>query len=611
MWSDSSFVFVLIGVTAALMASNKVRFDIIALLVVLALMLSGVLTVGESLSGFGSSVVMLVACLLVVGEMLDRTGVAAAIGDWILKKGGSSETRLYIVIMAAAATLGAVMSSTAVVAIFIPIVMRVAAETRLQASRFLLPMSYAALISGMLTLIATTPNLVVSEELKGAGYSGFGFFSFTPVGLAVLVVAIAYILLLGRHLLPKRSQEGGDAPGARSVFDIWADYNVDRAFRSCTIDKNSLLAGVSIRDTALETRFGVRVLGILRLRNGREERMASPPSTTILEPGDTILLAGRSAEMDRLMAEASLSAFNPSDKNKQRWLWELGAATVLVHPESELIGKSLSDAAFRDRYNLHVLGVRRDRKPVGGYEDIKLAPSDNLFVTGPWSAIRQLQSLHHDFVVMETPVEKARVVPAYRHMRVALAILAAMVLLSVLNVIPLVATVIMAALAAVFTRCMTMDDAYRSIHWSSLVLVAGMLPLADALEKSGGTTIIVDALMQAAGDAGPGTMLTVIFFLTAALGLFLSNTASAVLVAPIAIYVAQSMGLSPYPFAVAVLIAASAAFVTPVSTPVVTLVVEPGRYQFMDFVKVGLPLLILAWLTTLVVAPLIFPYGAS
>ena len=204
MWSDSTFVFLLIAVTAALMASNRVRFDIVALLVVLALMLSGILTVGEALAGFGSPVVMLVACLLVVGEMLDRTGVAVAIGNWILKKGGSDETRLYIVIMAAAALLGAVMSSTAVVAIFIPVVLRVAAETKLQASRLLMPMSYAALISGMLTLIATTPNLVISEELKAAGYSEFGFFSFTPVGLAVLVVSIAYILLFGRRLLPRQ-----------------------------------------------------------------------------------------------------------------------------------------------------------------------------------------------------------------------------------------------------------------------------------------------------------------------------------------------------------------------------------------------------------------------
>lgn len=608
MLSDSSFVFALIAVTAMLMASNKLRFDIVALMVVLALMLSGVLTVGEALSGFGSSVVMLVACLLVIGEMLDRTGVAAAIGDWILKKGGSNETRLYVVIMVTSALLGAVMSSTAVVAIFIPIVLRVAAETKLQASRFLMPMSYAALISGMLTLIATTPNLVVSEELKGAGYSEFGFFSFTPVGLAVLVVAIVYILLLGRHILPKRAETETESLGGRSVFDIWAGYNVDREYRSFIISKNSPVAGNSIGDAALETRFGVRILGIVRQRGGREAQLPSPPSSTVLEAGDRIVAVARAAELDLLTSEQSLSPFTITEQAIQRWLWEVGAATVLVHPESSLIGKSVCDTEFRSRYNVHVLGMRRDREPLENYEDVKLKPSDNLFVAGPWAAIRQLRSRNHDFVVMETPAEEARVVPAYRHMRVALCILAAMVLLSILNIIPLVATVIMATLAAVFTRCLTMEDAYRSIHWSSLVLVAGMLPMADALEKTGGTAIIVQALMETVGDAGPGIMLTVIFFLTAGLGLFLSNTASAVLVAPIAIYVAESLGVSPYPFAVAVVIAASAAFMTPISTPVVTLVVEPGRYRFMDFVKMGVPLLLLTWLTTLLLAPLVFPY---
>ncbi len=191
----------------------------------------------------------------------------------------------------------------------------------------------------------------------------------------------------------------------------------------------------------------------------------------------------------------------------------------------------------------------------------------------------------------------------------ALVILAAMILLTVFDIVPLVAAVIMAALAAVFTRCLTMGDAYRSIHWSSIVLVAGMLPLADALEATGGTDLVVDAMLSAVGDAGPRVMLTVIFFLTAGLGLFLSNTASAVLVAPIAIYVAKALNVSPYPFAVAVVIAASAAFSTPVSTPVVTLVVEPGRYRFMDFVKVGVPLLMLTYLVTVLLAPIVFPFS--
>ena len=245
------------------------------------------------------------------------------------------------------------------------------------------------------------------------------------------------------------------------------------------------------------------------------------------------------------------------------------------------------------------------------YAITQLQASDSLFLVGPWSSIRQLQKLLHDFIVLETPAELADVVPSYRRMPVALAILVGMVLLTVFDLVPLVAAVLLAVLAAVFTRCLTMEDAYRSIHWSSLVLVAGMLPLADALDVTGGTQLIVDTLLNAAGDSGPYFMLSIIFFLTAALGLVLSNTASAVLVAPIAIYAAAAINVSPYPFAVAVLIAASSAYSTPVSTPVVTLVVEPGRYRFTDFVKVGVPVLILSYLVTMLVAPPVFPFTAA
>ena len=265
MTNEISFVFAVIAVAAALMAGNRVRFDIVALLVVLALMLSGVLTVGEALSGFGSSVVILVAGLLVVGEMLARTGAASAVGDWILKKGGTNETRLMILIMLGAGVLGSVMSSTAVVAIFIPIVLRIAAETNLNSSRMLMPMSYAALISGMLTLIATTPNIVVHEELKTAGFEGFGFFSFTAVGLVILVVAIAYILLIGRRLLPGEAVTQGSGKSGRSIDELWEDYRIAEIYDNVRIENDSSLAGKTIAETQLETRYKVRILGILRL----------------------------------------------------------------------------------------------------------------------------------------------------------------------------------------------------------------------------------------------------------------------------------------------------------------------------------------------------------
>ena len=608
MINDSTLVFAIIGVAAVLMASNRVRFDIVALLVVMALMLSGVLTVGEALSGFGSSVVILVAGLLVIGEMLARTGVARAMGDWILKKGGTNETRLLILIMLGAGLLGAVMSSTAIVAIFIPIVLRITAKTNHNASRMLMPMSYAALISGMLTLIATTPNIVVHEELKEAGFDGFGFFSFAPIGLAVLAVAIVYILLIGRHMLSGEIEKSDDDRRNRSIFDLWEDFRHGEDYDHLNVDNDSPLAGKTIAETQIESRYQVRIIGILRHVSGGEKRIAAPAPGTELQAQDTLLVIGKPKNNERLLVEQSLSRQTETKRDRQRWLWELSAAKVLIHPESKLIDKSLREAEFRSNYDLHVFALRRAKQPVANFKDVKLRSADSLFVVGSWSRINQLQQHMHDFVVTELPSEHAEIIPSYRRMPVALAILVAMVLLTAFEVVSLVPAVMMASLTAIFTRCLTMEDAYRAIHWSSLVLVAGMMPLADALDKTGGTQLIVDALMYTVGDSSPYMMLSLIFFLTAGLGLVLSNTASAVLVAPIAIYTALAIGASPFPFAVAVLIAASAAYSTPVSTPVVTLVVDPGSYKFTDFVKVGVPLVLLTYLVTLFVAPLVFPF---
>ena len=608
MWSDTNFVFGLLAVTAVLMASNRLRYDVIALLVMLALMISGVLTVGEALAGFGSPVVILVAVLLVVGEMLDRTGVAATLGDWVLARGGSNLGRLYIVIMLAVAIVGSFMSSTAIVAIFIPIVLRIARDTGIAPSRLLLPMSYAALISGMLTLVATAPNIVVSEELAYAGYSSFGFFSFTPVGVAVLLVAVAYMVLGGHRLLPATGPVLVERSTKRKLGHIWEDYRGHRGQRSVLVTAGSSLAGTTIGDSELAAR-GMDVLALSAERSISSERQLFPDAITPLAAGDRLLLIGVEHELDNALLEMGLETFDPAQGNFQRWLWDLGAASILIHPDSSLIGKTLAEADFSTRFHARALGLRRRQEAMEDFADIPLAAGDCLLVAGGWPRINAMREFNHDFVILEVPEEEEHVIPAYRRRGVALAILVGMVMLSVFDVVPLVAAVLLAALAAGATGCLSTDDAYRAIHWKSVVLVAGMLSMADALEKTGGTQIVVDSLMSVLGGAGPGLMLTALFFLTAVLGLFLSNTASAVLVAPIAIYAAEALGVSPYPFAVAVLIAASAAFMTPVSTPVVTLVVEPGGYRFSDFLRVGTPLLILTWLTTLLVAPLVFPYA--
>jgi di/tricarboxylate transporter len=467
------------------------------------------------------------------------------------------------------------------------------------------------LISGMLTLIATTPNIVVHEELKGAGFDGFGFFSFAPVGIAVLAVAVIYVLFIGRRLLSDKTTHSSDASKMRSIDELFDDFRLDRNYGGVRIVESSLLIGRTIAEVDLEKNYGLQLLAVMRPEARGKGHVHFPVPDMHLQAGDILLMVGKEEEKERLIRAESLAPYQASIQQRQRWLWEIGAATLMIHPESSLLGQTAEGANLNSRYNLQVLGMRRDREALADYANTPLASADILLVAGPWSSIQRLQSDKHEVIVLETPSEKSEIVPSYRKLPVALTILASMVLLTLFDIVPLVAAVIMAALAAVFTRCLTIEDAYRSIHWPSLVLIGGMLPLADALDATGGTRMIVDALLAAAGESSPYVMLSVIFFLTAALGLVLSNTASAVLVAPIAIYAASALGVSPYPFAVAVLIAASAAYSTPVSTPVVTLVVEPGKYGFADFLKVGVPLLFLTYLATLLVAPLIFPFYPS
>lgn len=607
--SDMLFVFGLLAVVAVAMASNRVRFDIIALLVIIALSLSGILSVNEALAGFGNSVVILVAALLVVGEMLDRTGIARKVGDIISQKGGKGETRLLAVLMMSAGLLGGAMSSTAIVAIFIPIIVRIAHETGVSKSKLLIPMSYAALISGMLTLIATPTNLVVHGELMDSGYDGFNFFSFTPLGLAVLVAAVLYFVVIGRKLLPDNtSSENDGSSKGRSIAELFRAFNEDDEARTYHINGDFIYADTTVGEAHLPSQYGLRVLSIIRERKRNEYSVFSGDSSLQFRPGDLVHIVGRPEAHDAFVKLQGISRHELTKVQRQLLLWEAGASTVLIHPESQLINKTIAEAEFQTQFGLQVLGIRRAQAPLSDFGSAKLKASDSLFVAGHRDRINQLSKQHHDFIVLEEPSDTDERAPAYKKAPLALGILAMLIATSVLELMPLTIIVLCAALGAVLTRCMTMEDAYRSIHWNSIVLIAGLLPMADALNKTGGTDLIVNNLMDALGQAPHSVMFTALFFITAIVGMFLSNTATAVLLAPIAIAAAEFQDVSPYPYAIAVMIAASAAYSTPVSTPVVTLVMEPGEYKFFDFVKVGVPLLLVTWIVTLLVTPLMFPY---
>ena len=605
---DLLLVLGLLACCVVLFLRNKPRMDVVAVLAMVGLPLTGVLTVPEALAGFSDPSVVLIAALFVIGEGLVRTGIAYRMGDWLVAKAGSSETRLLALLMLAVATLGSVMSSTGVVAIFIPIVLGIAARLRISPGRLMMPLAFAGLISGMLTLVATPPNLVVHSELRRAGLEGFGFFAFTPMGLAILALGIGYMLFARRWLRSDDGHSSGDR-SRHTLADLARDYRLSERERRLRVLPDSPLAGRLLNELELRSQYGINVIAVERHGRFRNQLMMATGSTNLL-PGDILLADLASPAIGLLGAydELGLAPLQLKTSYYADHAHELGLAEVALPPESSLPGKTILELGFRSHHQLNLVGLRRNREALDGLlVDEKLRPGDTLLVAGSWKNIDRLHGLSRDFLVLSLPMEVNEVVPAADKAPYALLSLAVMIGLMVSGIVPNAIAALLACLLMGAFRCIDMDSAYKSIHWPSMILIVGMLPFAMALQKTGGISLAVDGLLALFGDAGPRALLACLFAVTALTGLFISNTATAVLMAPVALSLAQHLGMSPYPFAMTVALAASAAFMTPISSPVNTLVLGPGRYRFGDFVKIGVPFTLLVMILTVVAVPLVFP----
>ena len=608
MSGEAAFVFALLALTVVLFASDRLRMDVIALGVIVVLMLSGVLTPREALAGFGDPLVLLIAGLFVVGEGLYRTGIAFALGHRLLDLAGASEARLLVMLMLGVALLSAFMSNTGAVAIFIPVALNLAHRAGVPPGRLLLPLAFGGSIGGMLTLIGTPPNLAVSTELGRAGLAPFRFFDFTPAGLVVLVVALGWMLLAGRRLLPTGGGEEGAAEGRLGLADLVQAYGLGAQLHVVRLGAQAPLAGQTLGQALLRTRFGITVVAVERGPAGRGEIFPVLLQTE-LRAGDALYLFGDEAHVARLLAGVPGLAVEPLPADHQRRLAsELGLAEVLVAPRSELAGHTIAEGRFRERFGLSVLGVLRRGRPLAGeLLSQRLAFGDSLLVGGGWRQLELLQRHKRDFAVLALPREVDEVAPHRERAPWALGIVGAMLLLMSTAVVPSVAAVLLAVLALFAARCVTVEEGYRAINWQSLVLIAGMLPMAAALDKSGALDLLVQGLVGAVGAYGPLALLAGLFVLTSVLSQFISNTATAVLVAPVALGAAVNLGLSPSPLLMTVALAASTAFSTPMASPVNTLVMGPGGYRFNDYAKVGVPMQFLALAVTLAVVPWLFP----
>ena len=590
------WVLSLLAIAVVLFATGKVRMDAIALMVIVAFVLSGTLTLNEAFSGFSDPNVILIAALFIIGDGLVRTGVATKMGAWLVSVAGNSETKMLIYLMLTVAGLGAFMSSTGVVAIFIPVVLSVSARMNTSPSRLMMPLSFAGLISGMMTLVATPPNLVVNSELLREGLHGFSFFSVTPIGLVVLILGIVYMLAV-RFMLKTDNGDSARDGRKRSTFrDLIREYHLTGRARRLAIRPGSPMIGQRLDDLKLRERYCANVIGVERWRRFRRV-IVNVNGVSEFRARDVLLIDMSASDVDlrQFCGEQMLEPMVLRGEYFADQALDVGMAEVALIPDSEMMGKTVREIAFRTRFGLNIVGM-------------PLQLGDILLVVGNWRQIALLAKRGRDFVVLNMPVEVDDASPAHSQAPHAIFCLVLMVALMLTDEIPNPIAAIIACLLMGKFRCINAESAYKAIHWPSIILIVGMMPFALALQKTGGVDLVVKGLMDVAGGEGPYLMLGCLFVMCAAIGLFISNTATAVLMAPIALAAAKSMGVSPYPFAMVVAMAASAAFMTPVSSPVNTLVLGPGKYSFSDFVKIGVPFTILVMVVCVLLIPVLFPF---
>jgi di/tricarboxylate transporter len=603
-----TLVLLLLAAAIGMFAVNRPRMDAVALIMLTALPFTGVVTVSEVLAGFSDANIVLIAALFVIGEGLVRTGVAQRLGDWLMVWAGDSQTRLLVLLMLVVCGLGATMSSTAVTAIFIPVAVRIAQNTGTAPSRLMMPLSMAALISGMTTLIATAPNLVVNSELARHGYAGFEFFSFTPFGAVVLVLGIAYMCLACRWL-PGAGDGKPEVARRPSLADWIETYRLGSREYRVRIPEQSPLVGKTLDELELRNTDGVELIAIDR-RRLMSRKVIRPTRKTELRADDILLidLFEPRFDVEAVRQRYGLELLPLTGAYFNDLSQDIGMAEVIVAPDSDLTGKTVLKADLRARFGVSALGLRHGSVPVaGGILHEKVHIGDTLLVTGSWKAIAALRTHGKDLIVFKMPVELDEVLPAPGRAVQAVLCLLLVVGLMISGAVPNVLAALIGCLLMGLFGCVDLHSAYDSINWKTLVLIVGMLPFSTALQKTGGVELAAKWLMSVVGDGGQYALLASVFAITAALGMFISNTATAVLIAPVALAIAKDLGKSPYPFAMIVALAASTAFMTPVSSPVNTLVVGPGNYTFGDFVRVGTPFGVIVMVVCVILVPLLLP----
>nr|MDE0502259.1 SLC13 family permease [bacterium] len=583
MTGEAILVLAILVGTVALFVSEKYPLDLVAMIGLGALLIFGLVTPEEGFSGFSNPATLTVAAMFILSAGLQKTGATAAVGRLMVRYGRSHYAAL-VVIMATITVMSAFVNNTAAVAVFIPLVTILANRRRISASKLLIPLSYASQFGGVCTLIGTSTNLLVSSISDQAGHGSFSMFEFSRMGLILFVAGVVFFLVFGRWLLPDRQQG-----------ELASTYHLGDYVTELRVRQRSPLVGKSVIESRLRVDHDVTVLRVLEAGEA-----GWAPLRQTLKPDDVLLVHGSIADLMRLQGSMGMELnvdFKLRDETLQTE--DLRLVQALVAPGSPLIGRTLKEADFRNRYKALVLAMQRRGETINNkLSSIVLSMGDVLLVQAHEEEITTLRRSNDFIILNEVPGTVLR-----RKAPLAIGIIVAVVGLAAFNVFPILVTALLGCVAMLVTRVLRLEEAYNAINWQVIFLLAGILPLGVAMQTSGAAGALAERAVGLVGDMGPVAVLAVIYLMTSIMTDTMTNAAAAVLLAPIAISTAEQIGVDPRPFLMAITFAASTGFSTPVGYQTNTMIYNPGGYKYTDFLRTGVPLSILFWILSVIFIP--------
>ena len=609
-------LLIILTITITFFVWGKFPPDVVALMSMLALYLMGILDLSETLSGFSNPTVMMIAALFIIGEGLARTGWTALAGQKFVVWAGKSVPKLLVLVTLGSGVLSGFVSNTGTVAALLPVTVSAAWKAGTLPSKLLMPVAFGSNTGGLLTLTGTPPNIIVSNTLTEKGMDSFSFFEFGLIGLPLLLITILYFRYVGYRLLPANKTEDQPVNIDSEVHKWIVNYSIGDNMYRLHLRSMSQLINTKIGDWEFEKKYNVSIMRLRRRHPSVLKRTAPfvelPEPETEMRYHDTITVKGKPEDVNRLILAFSLGLipqmFNPSELKKELINQEVGMVEMIITPTSFFVGRTLPMGKYLGKSGIQLLGASRNGKPISD-KNITIKAGDAFVIRGSWKNIEALQNVYENLVISGSPEAMVKDVDILTTKSyIALGTLVLMILFLVLEILPGAIAALICAGIMMLTNCVPISKAYKGISWTSVVMIAAMIPMGIALQKTGTATMISNGLVEYLGNIHPVALLAGIFFTTTVFSQTINNSATAVLMAPIAFMAATSMGVSPMPFMVVVAVSASTAFLTPVGTTTNAMVMGSGGYQFMDYVKVGGPLLFLFFIVTMLLVPLIWPF---